>query len=135
MCQYKRFNLITEDFFSSHLYNRRFIKEIFFTDSDKIEEQKDIKKEECTNLWSKAHPKDKKKKFVKYLCLKTTTNFLDPELIVDVKVKHFENDTCKPEVDYNERKYKCFCDLNLAAIAADKTKAKRFLCFARKTLK
>jgi hypothetical protein len=134
-CMYKKFNFEAEDVFSTHLWNREFINGVKLS-SNSTAKADGVKVEDCTNLWvGKGKDKvDPNKMEVEYLCLNKTTNFLDNNIITDLKVKIFPGNKCAP-FKYNDRDYNCICDKDLAGMAKKNAKIKRFLCYSRKTLK
>lgn len=136
-CANKKFNLTPEDIFSPHLFNRRFINGVMFVNNSTMKaEDNKINPEDCTNFWVGKHGKKSEgvKYILEYLCFNTTSNFLDPELIVDVKVKFFNEENKCQNFKFNGREYKCLCDKNISEMPKKKLKTKRHLCYATKQL-
>lgn len=133
-CLTKRFNLLREDFFSSQLFNREYINGLIFSNNSTLKSD-NIKPEDCTNLWvgKGGDSTDPKKFLVNYLCMKKTANFLDPNIITDIKVKSFDGNKCS-SFKYNDREYFCLCDTDLGKFAKKKMKAKRYLCYSTKSI-
>ena len=136
ICNQKKYNLKLEDFISGQMFNKKWIKGIkLYTNHTMTEELKKdkMRAEDCTVLWGgKGRDSDPKKVIVDYLCLKKTTNFLDPELIVDIKVKSFKDDKCE-SFKLNDREYTCLCETNLSALPKANVKKKTYLCYAKKS--
>ena len=133
ICNYKRFNLEVEDLFSPNLFNRQFIKGLKFETNSTLDADKTINPEDCTNLWAGKIHTDPTKVEINYLCMQKTSNFLDNDLITDIKVKAFPEDKCAP-FKYNDKDYVCICDKNLLEIPNKDAKLKRFLCYTQKIL-
>lgn len=133
-CVNKQFNLVPDDIISVNLFNRGFIKDLQIVTNATLHTNKTINPEYCTNLWTGKTKENPKEFVVNYLCFNKTTNFLDPDLIVDIKVKSFNEDKCEEVYKYNFREYNCICDINLSQLVKKNTKVKRFLCYAKKTV-
>jgi hypothetical protein len=133
-CLVKRFNLLREDLFSSQLFNREYINGLMFSNNATLKNDH-IKPEDCTNLWAGkgGDPTEPKKYLVNYLCMKKTANFLDPNIITDIKVKSFDGNKCS-SFKYNDREYLCLCETDLGKFAKKKMKAKRYLCYSTKSV-
>lgn len=146
MCNTKIFNLTPEDLLNNQLFNRRFIKGLSFK-SNKPVIGSEGDTEICTNFWvHKGNPNKKNNKensksnnngkasseSIEYLCLQTTSNFLDPKLIVDVKFKNFGTEACKKAIDFATRSYACECDHNIGKWFSDKETNNIHLCYAKK---
>jgi hypothetical protein len=130
-CIFKKFGLVPEDIFSANLFNREFINGIKLSSNSTLKSD-GLKPEDCTNLWAGKSAEREGESVVDYLCYTKTANFLDPQLITDIKVKSFDENKCAP-FKYNDRDYICLCEKDLTSLVRKDSKIKRYLCYSIKS--
>jgi hypothetical protein len=124
-CTKKRYSLKIEDITTGDIFGEKFAKDA------KVTVNKNLGKDwSCQQFWVASGTGGEKT--INYFCLNMTSNFLDNDLIIDIKFKRFK-DMCE-NFTYNDKNYVCDCQEDIAGIIGGDSKVKGiYLCLAKRS--
>lgn len=133
-CAFNRHNLFPHELANGSWKNQKYLENIIFLKDNDVKAYEDVGYE-CKESWEFEN---KKRELIRYfMCMKYSNNFINNNLITDIKFFEFDRKMHKCNDRYlhtyiNGRRYECDCDLNFREISDTKGQGDTYLCYSRK---